>query len=127
MRKGFTFIEVLISLALVSFLGAGLAGMMIQSLAAKARADGKSAMTALAVEKLEILRSLPPDDDALREGRREEIVSSGTSPLRFRRTWTVEDADGGMKRVEITVAPEGISAKTFRAVLYLSPELGFRP
>jgi len=126
-KRGFTFIEVLVSLALVSFLGAGLAGMMIQSLASKGRADRTAAMTALAIEKLELLKSLRPDDEALSEGRVEEVARCGTSPLSYRRAWTVEDAGAGTKRVEIVVFPEGIPAKPLRAVLYLSPALGFRP
>jgi prepilin-type N-terminal cleavage/methylation domain-containing protein len=126
-RRGFTFIEVLVGLALVSFLGAGLAGMMVQALAAKGRADRTAAMTALAVEKLELLKSLPAGDDALSAGRHEDASPCGISPLSFRRMWTVVDAAAGMKRVEIVVAPQAVPAKPFTAVLLISPALGFEP
>ncbi|MBN2205769.1 MAG: type II secretion system protein [Candidatus Aminicenantes bacterium] len=129
MRRGFTFIEVLVSLAIVAFLSAGLAEMVIQALAAKARADRVAAMTALAVEKLELLKTLPPDDDALKEGRYEETARTGTSPLPYRLAWSIEDGGQGTLRIEISVAPEpaGIRAKPVRAVLYLSGALGFQP
>jgi prepilin-type N-terminal cleavage/methylation domain-containing protein len=126
-KRGFTFIEVLVGLALVSFLGAGLAGMVTQALAAKARADRTEAMTALAVEKLEGFKSLDLDDDALVEGRYEDVARCGLSRLAFRRVWTVEDAGNGMKRVTIEVTPESSPAPPVRAALYLSPALGFQP
>lgn len=128
-RRGFTFIEVLVSLAIVAFLSAGLAEMVIQALAAKARADRVAAMTALAIEKLERLASLPPDEDALTEGRHEEVARAGSSPLAYLRAWTVESEESGMKRVEITVSPRdpGLRAKPVRAVLLLSSALGFGP
>ena len=127
LRKGFTFIEVMISLALVSFLATGLARMIIQALTAKGRADRNFALTALAADKIELLKTLPIEDESLSEGEYEEVVKSGTCPARFRRTWNIADLEVGSKRIEIAVTLDPPTIKTFRTVLFLSPELGFRP
>jgi prepilin-type N-terminal cleavage/methylation domain-containing protein len=127
LRKGFTFVEVLVSLALVSFLAAGLAGMIVQAVTAKGRADQNFAMTALAVDKLESFKALPLEDESLKEGAYQDVGQAGICPVRFHRTWNIEDLEDGSKRIELSVAPDRASTKTFRAVLFLSPELGFRP
>jgi prepilin-type N-terminal cleavage/methylation domain-containing protein len=127
MRRGFTFIEVVISLALVSFLAAGLARMLILAVAVTGRADRTSALTALAVEKLEVLKTLPAEDESLAEGDHEDVVQSGACPGPFRRSWRVETLEDGAKKIELVVSAPGAPPKTFRAVLFLAPELGFRP
>jgi len=116
-----------ISLALVSFLAAGLARMLIQAAAAAGRADRTSALTALAVEKLEVLKTLSVEDESLAKGDHEDIARSGACPGPFRRTWRVESLEDGAKKIELAVFAPGAPPKTFRTVLFLSPELGFRP
>ena len=122
-QNGFSFIEVLIALAIISFLLAGTAELLIRSSALKRRADINLKMTTLVSSKLESLKSLPYESTELQANSYSEIIE-GPSQQTFRREWTIEDISADMKKIGVTVYPENHPEKTFWIGLLLSRDLG---
>lgn len=122
-QNGFSFIEVLIALAIISFLLAGTAELLIRSSALTRRADINLNMTSLICSKLESLKSLPYESTELQANSYGEIIE-GPSQQTFRREWTIEDISADMKKIGVTVYPENHPEKTFWIGLLLSRDLG---
>jgi len=124
-QRGFTLVEVLVSLALVFILITGTAQLTIHSLLVKRRADCNLRTAELAFSKLEYLKSLPYESDELKEGFQMESVR-GEGPLEtFWREWRIQDVSSSLKRVEIEIFSENYPQKKLRMVLFLSRALGF--
>jgi len=125
--RGFTLIEVLVTLSLVTLLVAGTGELISLSLLAKRKAEAHAGGIHHLTDKLEGLRSLPFDDPELRAGLYEkEIAALGPVPA-FLVEWNIEDLSGGMKRIGICVSSRGRTRATAKAVLLVSEKLGFRP
>lgn len=125
--RGFTLIEVLVTLSLVTFLIAGTGELISLSLLAKKKAEAHAGVIHHLTDKLESLRSLPFEDPELRAGQyEEEIAAQGADPA-FLVEWNIEDLAGGMKRIGIFVSSRGRTPATAKAVLLVSEKLGFRP
>ena len=126
-ERGFTLIEVLVTLSLVTFLVAGTGELISLSLLAKRKAEAHAGVIHHLTDKLEGLRSLPFDHPELRAGRyEEEIAARGADPA-FLLEWNIEDLSGGMKRIGVFVSSRGRTPATAKAVLLVSGKLGFRP
>ena len=125
--RGFTLIEVLVTLSLVTLLVAGTGELISLSLLAKRKAEAHAGVIHHLTDKLEGLRSLPFDNPELRAGLyKEEIAALGPVPA-FLVEWNIEDLSGGMKRIGICVSSRGRRRATAKAVLLVSEKLGFRP
>lgn len=124
-RRGFTLIEVLVSLTLVTILVAGAAELISLSLLLKKRADAHAGAARLAAEKLEGLRSLPFDDDGLRAGANTETVAAAAGEGAYVREWVIEDLSADTKRIGVYIRSEGRTLA--RAALLVSRSLGFGP
>ncbi len=125
--RGFTLIEVLVALSLVTFLIAGTGELISLSLLAKRKAEAHAGVIHHLTDKLESLRSLPFEDPELKAGQyEEEVATQGADPA-FLVEWNIEDLSGGMKRIGIVVSSRGRTPATAKAVLLVSEKLGFRP
>jgi prepilin-type N-terminal cleavage/methylation domain-containing protein len=123
-RRGFSFIEVLLAMALISFLLSGTAELVIRSISLQKKAEVNLQMAALVSSKLECLKSLPYESGELQAASYNEILE-GRFPEVYLREWMIEDISSNMKRIELTVYPENHPEKTLRISLFLSRELGF--
>jgi len=123
-RGGFSFIEVLLAMALISFLLSGTAELVIRSISLKKKAEINLQLAALVSSKLECLKSLPYESAELQAASYNEILE-GRFPEVYLREWMIEDISSNMKRIELTVYPENHPEKTLRISLFLSRELGF--
>jgi prepilin-type N-terminal cleavage/methylation domain-containing protein len=124
-RRGFTLIEVLVSLTLVAILVAGAAELICLSLLLKRKADAQAGAARLVTEKLEGLRSLPFDDDGLRAGANMETVAAAAGEGAYFREWVIDDLSADTKRIGVRVGSDGRTIA--RAVLLVSRNLGFGP
>ncbi len=123
--RGFTLIEVLVSLALVAILVTGAAELISLSLLLKRRADAHAGAARLVAEKLEGLRSLPFDDERLRPGANMETVAAAAGEGAYVLEWVIDDLSAGTKRIGIRVKGKGRTIA--RAALIVSRNLGFGP
>jgi prepilin-type N-terminal cleavage/methylation domain-containing protein len=123
--KGFTLIETLVALGLVSFLIAGTAEMIGLALLTRRKAEACIEATRLLADKLERLRSLPFAHAGLEAGEYRETFEAAEKGGAYVMEWTVSDLPGRMKRVGIKVA--GPARGTAEAALLLSGRLGFAP
>ena len=123
--RGFTLIEILVSLTLVAILVTGAAELISLSLLLKRKADAHAGAARLIAEKLEGLRALPFDDDGLRAGANIETVAATAGEGAFVREWVIDDLSAGTKRIGVHVKRDGWTIA--RAVLIVSRDLGFGP
>jgi prepilin-type N-terminal cleavage/methylation domain-containing protein len=122
-NRGFTLIETLVTLALVSFLIAGTAELVSLALLTKRKAEVHIEATRFFQDKLERLRALPFDHPDLEPGRYLESREPESGGEIFTGEWTIEERPGGLKRIEITVS--GPLRTSAEAVLLVSRRLGF--
>jgi prepilin-type N-terminal cleavage/methylation domain-containing protein len=123
-HRGFSFVEVLLAMALISFLLAGTAELVIRSISLKKKAEVNLQLAGLVSSKLECLKSMPYESSELQAASYNEILRS-PFPEVYLREWTIEDISTNLKRIGLTVYPENHPEKTLRISLFLSKELGF--
>lgn len=107
--RGFTLIEVMISLAIFSIGILAIACLQIASINGNSSARMQTEATTLAVERLERLIALPYDHTELDEGNNPHQVTSGNYTI----SWNVsEDAPITLtKTINITVTADNPNAK----------------
>ena len=105
-EKGFTLLEVMIALLILSIGLLGLAGLQIASTKSNSFSNQMTIGITLGQDGLEILRNLEYDDTQLNAGNH----TDSDNPLRrlgdmgFNRSWTVsEDAANQLKTITVTV------------------------
>jgi type IV pilus assembly protein PilV len=116
-EKGFSLIEVLISLVILAVGLLALAELQIFSIKGGSASNHVTQATILAQNRLEELRRLSYNDSLLTHGQHEEGTLSGTI---FSRAHDVADLSSTMKNVTATVrwtegGPHSISLTTIRA------------
>ncbi len=121
---GFSFIEVLLAMALISFLLAGTAELVIHSISLYKKADDNLRMAGLVLSKLESLKSLPYESVDLQAASYHEVLA-GPFPEVYLGEWTIEDVSPNAKRIELIIYPENHPEKTVRISSFISKELGF--
>ncbi len=124
-NRGFTLVEFLVSFTLVTLLITGTVQLTIHSLLVKRNADLNMKTAELASSFLEYIKSLPYENDELKEGSSEESIKEDGSLEIFRRKWEVKDVSPNLKRIEVECFSEKHPLKKARLVLYISKELGF--
>jgi len=124
-KQGFSLVELLISLCLLTFLITATAQVIIHSLFVQRRVEINLKIAELASLKLEYLKSLSFESDELKEGHRSELLKGDGSKERFIRAWGIQDISSSMKRIEIEVFSKSYPQKKVRLVLFISRELGF--
>jgi len=124
-RDGFGLVEILISSSLLAFLIGGTAQLLMVSLAARASGDFAFAAARCGSALLERDKSLPFDSPELEPGISYPAVGDGALPERLQAIRRVEDIDGGMKRVVVTISDRRSPQKRQTYCLTLCRELGF--
>jgi Tfp pilus assembly protein PilV len=128
-RKSTRGISMLEALAASGFLGVALLGIAAGSVGATQRsktADGVAAANALAVQKLEQLRSMPLGASQLATGQYYDsanpLKADGTAGGSFSRAWTVSQKDyprWGLKTVTVTVSWSDSKTHSTRVAAYI--------
>jgi len=124
-KRGFGLIEVLVSAALLLFLIAGTAQLLMLSLAAKSSADFAFAAARRATAMLEHDKTLLFDDPELQPGTTSPAVDDTVFPARLAATRRVEAVNAAMKRITVVVSNKFSPRKKQTYCLTLCRELGF--
>jgi len=124
-QPGFSLIEALVSLALVSFLILGTAHMLTTALQIRLRCDRMSKSSEAAAAFLSKMKSRPFESTTLEEGSGEEKFHNPKDPVSYILRWSVTDISDRMKQVEVTCFAEDLPRKRTHLILYISRDLGF--
>jgi prepilin-type N-terminal cleavage/methylation domain-containing protein len=124
-KKGFSLIELLISMALIFFLLTGMAELLIFSCAAKKKADFHLTAASMACSKLEYLKSLPFESPELEQGRHVESINDNLSAEVFLQEWKVLDLTEDMKKIVLKISSPNNRNKEAAFILLISRKLEF--
>ncbi|HMA53444.1 MAG TPA: prepilin-type N-terminal cleavage/methylation domain-containing protein [Acidobacteriota bacterium] len=126
-RRGMSFVEVLVAMALALLLVVGAAEMMTLALRAKRRGDVIAALTHAVGDRFESLKSRPFEDPALAAGEYTETVRIEPGRCLITEEWEIADDGDGMKRIVLRARQSGRPGPETVAVLFVSRDLGFSP
>lgn len=130
-RDGFTLIELMMAIVMLSFGLLGMAGLMVSSTQLQQLSTSRSQMTSVAESKMEELRSygMTAPTDPLRT--RLNVGGSLAAPVAgyadsaqaasgrwYYRRWQVTDDIAGMRRVDLRVVPQYDTRTTPRQVQF---------
>jgi prepilin-type N-terminal cleavage/methylation domain-containing protein len=122
--RGFTLIEVLLAMALVSFILLGTAELLVRAQQLSREADARIWMTDILAATFEGLKSRPFDGPDLDPGDvRTSLDRAGQKRIVLERR--VEAVSADMKRIELVLYADEAQQRGIRAVLYVSRFLGF--
>ncbi len=124
-KQGFGLIEVLVSAALLLFIIAGVAQLLVVSLSAKTGADFAFAAARRATVTLEQDKSRPFDAPELQPGTSSPAVDDTVFPARLAATRRVEAVNAAMKRITVVISNKYSPRKKQTYCLMLCRELGF--
>jgi len=126
-ERGFSLIEVLVSMALALLLLVGTAELVTLSIWAKRKGDTTAALAQGLSARVDGLRSLASSPGGLLLGNHSETVRDGAGRGLYLHEWTVEEAGPRMLRLRVRVSPAGRPGAAASIILYISKDLGFRP
>lgn len=122
---GFSLVETLVAMAIVFFLLAGTAQVLCYSFLLKQKADLHRISADLISRKVEVLKSLEPENEALTPGVHQETVQDRNSGRYFFLTWEVIEEEG-LKKVQLSLYPAPFGSRPpLRVSWYRSETLGF--
>lgn len=125
LSAGFSLVETLIAMAILFFLLVGAAQMLCYSLLLKQKADLHQLSADLISRKIEVLKSLEPENEALSPGLHQETVQDKDSGRYFFLTWEVMEEER-LKKVRLSLYPAPFGSRPpLRVSWYLSETLGF--
>ncbi|MBN2245588.1 MAG: prepilin-type N-terminal cleavage/methylation domain-containing protein [Candidatus Aminicenantes bacterium] len=124
-KKGFSLIEVLISLAVITFLLLGTAHSIVFTLKVDRRSSIKIWATELALAKIEYLKSISFDHPHMENGSYEEEIKVSHSQEVYLRTWEISDLSHREKKVDIDCRAVNERTIIIKFSFILSKELGF--
>ncbi len=124
-KTGFSLVETLIAMTIVFFLLVGAAQMLCYSLLLKQKADLHRLSADLISRKIEVLKSLEPENEALSPGVHQETVQDRNSGRYFFLTWEVIEQER-LKKVRLSLYPAPFGSRPpLRVSWYRSEILGF--
>jgi len=124
-KRGFSLIELIVSMSLIFFVLAATAQLVTLSCAAKKKADFIFTATGYACSKLEYLKSLVFESPELEPGSHSESVKGDDSAEIFCREWRVENLAENMKKVVLKIFSPNDTRKEVAFVLLICRELEF--
>lgn len=125
LSAGFSLVETLVAMAIVFFLLAGTAQVLCYSFLLKQKADLHRLSADLISRKVEVLKSLEPENEALTPGVHQETVQDRNSGRYFFLTWEVIEEEG-LKKVQLSLYPAPFGSRPpLRVSWYRSETLGF--
>jgi len=122
--KGFSLIDLLVSMTLTSFLIMGMAQLMCHSILIKRKTDCSLRAAELASLKIEHLRTAVLSGDIPDTSQTEELEDDRANQT-FLRKWSIQDVSPEEKKIEMHCYALNYPRKTTRVTLILSTELGF--
>lgn len=124
--RGFSLIETILAMAIVFFLLTGLAQIICYSLLLKQKADLHQISADLISRKLELLKSLSPENEALSPGLHQETIQDSESGRLFLLNWEVSQSQDGLKKIQVSLYPAPFGYRPPVRVCWLRSEsLGF--
>jgi len=124
--RGFSLVETLIAMAIVFFLLVGLAQMLCYSLLLKQKGDLHQVSADLVSRKLELLKSLEGENEALSPGIHQETIQDYNSGRLFLLTWEVSESQSDLKKILVSLYPAPFGSRPpVRACWLRSESLGF--
>jgi prepilin-type N-terminal cleavage/methylation domain-containing protein len=123
-NKGFSLIEILLSMAIISCVITGTAELIIHSLYGKKKAEVNLKISALLTSKIESLRCRPFESPDLQSASFFEEVYEKDIGETFRIEWKIEDISPGLKRIILEIIPKSIPQKKAVVAIFLSRDLG---
>lgn len=124
-KKGFSFIECLVSFSIVTFLILGTSQLLLHSLIVQKRSNFNAASAQLTISKLEYFKSLPFDSSELSEGSQTKNIKEKNSRAIFQMKWKIQDISQSLKKIEFECFSETCPEKKTHLVLFISKKLGF--
>lgn len=124
-NHGFSLIEVLITMALVSVIVVGAAEMLIQSVRIQRKADANLDMTGLASARLAEIRGEIRGAVAGSSDPGGTFTASGRRNTTYIGTWRTESTDGILDRLVFEIRPELHSEALLSFRILICRELGF--
>ena len=124
-KTGFTLIEFLVSLFVITFLLLGTAQIIVFSLKADRRSSIKIWATELALAKIEELKTIPFDNPQMNNGKYSDTVEVNHAKEVYQRKWTVSDLSGIGKKIEVECRAFNEDTILIKFVFFISEELGF--
>jgi Tfp pilus assembly protein PilV len=125
-QRGLSLLEALAATGFMGIALMGIAGNTVNITRASKTADSVAAANALAVQKLEQLRSMPLGAAQLASGQfydsANPMKADGTGGGKFDRSWTVSQKDWprmGVKTVTVTVSWKDSRSHTTRVAAYI--------
>ncbi|MBD3412921.1 MAG: prepilin-type N-terminal cleavage/methylation domain-containing protein [Candidatus Aminicenantes bacterium] len=124
-HKGFSLIEVMISLFIFTLLVLGTFQTLIYSLAVQQRCQNRITSLELAANRMEKLKSLRFDHPKLNQSEQQEMIRPPGSNKTYRLMTSVQDISQNVKQIEISCSPQDRDQYQVSLVLYVCQELGF--
>jgi prepilin-type N-terminal cleavage/methylation domain-containing protein len=123
---GFSLVETLVAMAIVFFLLAGLAQVLCYSFLLKQKADLHRLSADIISRKVEVLKSLHPEDEALSPGVHQETAQDRNTGRSFFLTWEVIEEGEGLRKIQLSLFPAPFGSRPpVRVSWYRSETLGF--
>ncbi len=124
-RQGFTLIEVLIALALVSTLMIGAMEFLIHSLRVEIKAARHMEMTGLASARIDSLRTSTWADGASEDPPEADFTIAGRRGVFYLGTCRVDTLPDALKGILIKIWPEASPGEVLSVKALFSRDLGF--
>ena len=124
-RPGYSLIEVLWIMGLVSFVLAGMGEILLHSFQAARSADETARKTALLTAALESFKTKSFSSGDLAPGEYSQAGELAPAGKATRSEWRIEQLAPGLKKIEFTLFIQGESERAVRAALLISEALGF--
>lgn len=122
-KSGYSLIEVLLTLFLLTLILVGTLQLLAQATTTKLKADLIVSMASLLSNRLEELRRLPGAGPEA-QGQYQEEIKAGQRQT-FVCRWRLIQESAEAWRIEIEVSPLGQAEKRVEATLWIVPFLGF--
>ncbi|MCP2620269.1 prepilin-type N-terminal cleavage/methylation domain-containing protein [Candidatus Aminicenantes bacterium AC-334-K16] len=126
-KKGFSLIEVLMTLAISIFILLGTAEALLHCLSVKRRVEIREKVRQLISTEIETLRSYDFTSSNLKEGTSIFSVQDKISSREYRLIKTIQDKAPGLKSIKITAFPHDRPTLRTEVIFYISQDLGFQP
>ncbi|MGQ9800040.1 MAG: hypothetical protein ACUVRL_00010 [Candidatus Saccharicenans sp.] len=113
-------------MAIAFFLLVGLAQMLCYSLLLKQKGDLYQVSADLISRKLELLKSLSPENEALTPGLHQETIHDSKSGRLFLLNWEVSQNQDDLKKIQLSLYPAPFGLRPpVKACWLKSESLGF--
>jgi Tfp pilus assembly protein PilV len=122
--RGFSMIDLLVSMATTSLLILGMAQLMCHAILVKRKTDCAVRAVELASQKIEHLRAAAWSDDVQDTSQSEELEDARVNHT-FYRKWKIQEVSSDTKKIEMECFAINYPRKIARFMLILSTELGF--